>query len=77
MSLGFPPGVNPDGLEDEINKAYSSGVTVIAAAGNDGIGTVSYPAAYENCIAVGATRYDGTRAYYSNYGRKRNLAIPD
>jgi len=76
MSLGFPPGVNPDGLEDEINKAYSSGITIIAAAGNDGTGTVSYPAAYENCIAVGATRYDGTRAYYSNYGSALDIMAP-
>jgi len=76
MSLGFPPGVNPEGLEDEINKAYNSGITVIAAAGNDGIGAVSYPAAYENCIAVGATRYDGTRAYYSNYGDDLDVMAP-
>jgi serine protease len=76
MSLGFPPGVNPDGLEDVINDAYNSGVTVIAAAGNDGTGTVSYPAAYENCIAVGATRYDGTRAYYSNYGIDLDIMAP-
>jgi serine protease len=76
MSLGFPPGVNPDGLEDVINDAYNNGVTVIAAAGNDGTGTVSYPAAYENCISVGATRHDGTRAYYSNYGSALDVMAP-
>lgn len=76
MSLSFAPGVNPDGLEDAINYAYGKGVTIVAAAGNDGLGTVCYPAAYENCIAVGATRYDGTRAYYSNYGSALDIMAP-
>lgn len=76
MSLSFAPGVNPDGLEDAINYAYGKGVTIVAAAGNDGLGTVCYPAAYENCIAVGATRYDGTRAYYSNYGSAFDIMAP-
>jgi len=76
MSLSFAPGVNPEGLEDAINYAYGQGVTIVAAAGNDGLGTVCYPAAYENCIAVGATRYDGTRAYYSNYGSALDIMAP-
>ncbi|MEW5907983.1 MAG: S8 family serine peptidase [Patescibacteria group bacterium] len=64
-------------LEEAVAYAYNKGITVIAAAGNDGQGTVSYPAAYNNyVIAVGATRYDETRAYYSNYGPSLDLVAP-
>lgn len=77
MSLGFPPGYYPgQALDDSLNYAYTNGVTIVAAAGNDNKGVVSYPAAYEKCIAVGATRYDGKRAYYSNYGNALDIVAP-
>ncbi|WP_256623778.1 S8 family serine peptidase [Methanolobus chelungpuianus] len=76
MSLSFAPGVNPEGLENAINYAYGQGVTIVAAAGNDGLGTVCYPAAYDKCIAVGATRYDGDRTSYSNYGEALDIMAP-
>ena len=64
-------------LEEAIAYSYNRGVTLIAAAGNDGIGGVCYPAAYDDyVIAVGATRYDETLAYYSNYGLSLDLVAP-
>ncbi len=43
-------------LEDALGYAYERGVLVVAAAGNDGsLGGIDYPAAYDECIAVGAT----------------------
>lgn len=77
MSLGFPPGYYPgEGLDNALEYAYQQGVTIVAAAGNDNKRVVSYPAAYEKCIAVGATRYDGSRAYYSNYGSALDVVAP-
>jgi len=77
MSLGFPPGYYPgQNLDDALNYSYNNGVTLVAASGNDATGTVSYPAAYEKCIAVGATRYDGNRAPYSNYGDALDIMAP-
>lgn len=79
MSLGFPPSVTEESLiplGNAIHSAYSKNIVIVAAAGNDGISTVGYPAAYEECIAVGATRYDGTRAYYSNYGSALDIMAP-
>jgi serine protease len=75
LSLG---GSSPSQtLQDAVKYAYEHGVTVIAAAGNDGSSQVSYPAAYDNyVIAVGATRYDETLAYYSNYGASLDLVAP-
>jgi serine protease len=77
LSLGAPESSTT--LENACAHAYNAGVTVVCAAGNEGDGQnrTSYPAAYDAyCIAVAATRYDGTRAYYSNYGSYVDVAAP-
>ncbi|WP_321418665.1 S8 family peptidase [uncultured Methanomethylovorans sp.] len=79
MSLGFPPSVTAKNLRplfSALDYAYSKGIVIVAAAGNNAVSTVCYPAAYEKCIAVGATRYDGTRSYYSNYGSALDIMAP-
>jgi serine protease len=77
LSLGGPSDSTT--LRNAIAYAYNQGVTIICAAGNEyeeGNPT-TYPAAYDAyCIAVGATRYDQTRAYYSNTGSYLDLAAP-
>src|SRR3989338_4209235 len=75
LSLGGSVGATY--LEEALAYAYSKGVTIVAASGNDGAGTVGYPAAYDNyVIAVGATRYNETRSSYSNYGSSLDLVAP-
>lgn len=77
INLSLGGSVPSATLEDALAFAYNKGVTIVAAAGNDGLGTISYPAAYDDyVIAVGATRYDGNRAYYSNYGSSLDLMAP-
>jgi serine protease len=77
INLGLGGSEPSTVLEEAIAYAYNRGVTLVAAAGNDGIGGVGYPAAYDDyVIAVGATRYDETLAYYSNYGLSLDLAAP-
>jgi len=64
-------------IEDACAYAYQKGVTLVCAAGNRGLDSLVYPAAYNDyCIAVGATRLDGTRAYYSDYGKGLDLVAP-
>lgn len=77
LSLG---GTGPSiTLENALAYAYNAGVTIVAAAGNEfqnGNPPV-YPAAYDAyVIAVGATRYDETRSYYSNTGAYVDLTAP-
>ena len=76
LSLGGP--YDSITLRDAIAYAYNKGVTIICSAGNGGAGgPINYPAAYdEYCIAVGATRYDQTRAYYSTTGSYLDLTAP-
>ena len=74
MSLGGSKGSTT--LYNAIKYAYNKGVVIVCASGNDGKSTVSYPAAYTECIAVGATRFDGTRVKYSNYGTALDIVAP-
>lgn len=62
-------------LQDAVNYAYGKGVTLVAAAGNDG-GVIDYPAQYSNVIAVGAVDGAYNRAAFSNFGPELDLVAP-
>ena len=53
MSLGGP--IASSVLKNAVKYARDKGVVVVCAAGNDGRGKVSYPAAYPQAFAVAAT----------------------
>lgn len=56
MSLAFSPAYFPSRfMQLAIDYAASNGVVLVAAVGNDGAGVVTYPAAFRDVIAVGAT----------------------
>jgi serine protease len=59
-----------------VNYAYNRGVVLVASSGNETALEVGYPAAYENCIAVGAVRYDEVITAYSNGGLALDLVAP-
>ena len=63
-------------IRDAIDYAYSMGVVLVAAAGNDASDWMSYPAAYDNVIAVAATDNNDHRAYFSNYGSWVDVSAP-
>lgn len=72
ISLGGRYG--SETLRAACEYAYNKGALLVCASGNDSRSSVSYPAAYDSyAIAVGATRYDERRAYYSNYGNSLDL----
>ena len=77
MSLG---GESPSiTLENALAYACGKDITIVCAAGNEYEygNPVQYPAGYdEYCIAVGATRYDLTRASYSSTGSYLDIAAP-
>lgn len=82
MSLGAGAPSGPQ--EAAIAYAESLGVIVIAAMGNDDVGTMQWPAAYDNVISVGATDSDDNRAdpfcyspvSGSNYGAWIDVCAP-
>jgi thermitase len=74
LSLGGPEGSGT--LQNAINYAWNKGCVVVAAAGNDGSGSPSYPAFYDNCIAVAATDSNDAKASFSNHGFWVDVAAP-
>lgn len=55
-------------LQTAVKNAVSRGVTIVAAAGNEGSSTVSFPAAYPEVIGVGAVDIYGSKMTFSNTG---------
>lgn len=74
MSLGGP--FNSQVLSKAVRYAHDRGVVVVCAAGNDGRGRVSYPAANSGALAVAATQFDESTTFYSNWGREIFIAAP-
>jgi subtilisin family serine protease len=63
-------------LRSAVLYATNSGALVIAATGNQGANAVSFPAAYPNVLAVGATSYLDLLTFYSNTGPEVDLVAP-
>jgi serine protease len=63
-------------LRRAIDRAVAAGVTVVAAAGNEGTRGISYPASLSNVIAVGAVDPRKRRAPYSNTGPELDVVAP-
>ncbi len=55
-------------LRQAVEFAISQGVTIVAAAGNEGLTALAYPAAYSGVIAVGAVDAENSSAPFSNVG---------
>lgn len=74
MSLGGP--LPSSAMSKAVAYAHSKGTTVICAAGNEKRSKVSYPAAYKHSVAVAATNWEGSRSFYSNWGKKLDISAP-
>jgi subtilisin family serine protease len=63
-------------LDQACDSAFSHGVLLVAAAGNDGSSTPSYPAALPSVISVSALDQNKNIASFSNFGPTIDLAAP-
>ena len=63
-------------LREAVEYAHSRNVLVIAAAGNDGISSPYYPAAYKEVVSVASTDAADKRSAFSNYGKTIDIAAP-
>jgi len=59
-----------------IDRAVAADVVVVAAAGNEGAGTATFPARLPNVIAVGAVDARKQKAPYSNFGPDLDVVAP-
>jgi subtilisin family serine protease len=63
-------------LYDAIRYAYEKDVVLIAAAGNDNVGTPMYPAGYDEVLSVSAVDQQQQKAVFSNYGEHIDVTAP-
>ncbi|WP_284143990.1 S8 family serine peptidase [Peribacillus frigoritolerans] len=59
-----------------MDKAYDQGVLMISSVGNEGTEKVTYPAAYDNVIGVGASDFYNQMSSLSNYSDQLELVAP-
>jgi hypothetical protein len=69
------PGFSPN-LQEAIDYAWSHGAVLVAAVGNDGVGTPTFPAGDRGVIGVSGTDQADALLGYSNYGKAAFLAAP-
>ncbi len=74
MSLG---GGAPSAVEEAaFDDAAANGILAIAAAGNDGNSTLSYPASYDSVMSVAAVDSNGDKASFSQFNEQVEIAAP-
>ena len=81
MSLSLGANTGDEKLHDAIKKAIKADITVVVAAGNEGDGNLdtdefSYPAAYEEVVAVGGIDNWNNIAEFSNTNHFVDLYAP-
>src|SRR5688572_30184616 len=74
LSLGGPPSQS---LDNAVRGAISAGITVVVAAGNDGVNANQFsPGRVTEAITVGATDAADARPSFSNFGSVLDLFAP-
>lgn len=74
MSLGGPSDSTSE--RNSLASIANSGVLLVAASGNDGNSSLSYPASYDSVMAVGAVDENGQHAEFSQYTSQVEVAAP-
>ena len=74
---------NSDELENAVRNAVANGIPVVCAAGNEGnrdtdgsVREISYPAAYDDAICVGAIDKEYNITYFSNSNEFIDFVAP-
>ncbi len=78
INLSLGSSTDSSTLQNAVDYAYGQGSLLVATAGNDGPCTdcVSFPAAYDECIAVSAVDENNNLASFSSTGPEIELTAP-
>ncbi|WP_202076669.1 S8 family peptidase [Caldalkalibacillus salinus] len=74
MSFGLDDHI--PALHDAVRRAAANDIVMVAASGNKGTPTVSFPAQYPEVIAVGSINRDAEVSSFSQYGNSLDLLAP-
>jgi len=78
LSLGGAPNATVGSAAQQAALQYARAHNVLpfCSTGNDNFAGISFPARFPECVAVGATDWNDTRASYSNYSPDIELSAP-
>jgi thermitase len=76
LNISFGGTGDSDVLRAALDYAWKKGAVVVAAAGNEGVDQLAYPAAYEGVLSVGSVDAKGKQASFSNSGEGLDLVAP-
>lgn len=76
ISMSLVTTIDSRAVREAVRHAAQAGVVLVAAAGNAGIDTATYPAALPEVIAVAATDRDDVLHTWSNRGSWVEVAAP-
>lgn len=69
INISFGVESNNSQLEQIVNTAIENNIIIVAAAGNNYLSKVEYPAKYKNVISIGAVDSELKRASFSSKGK--------
>lgn len=76
LSLGANDYTCTEADRSDLQRIIDAGAIIIAASGNEGRHSVSFPANCSNVIAVGSTDKNRQRSSFSNYGPEIDFVMP-
>ncbi|WP_276301856.1 S8 family peptidase [Halorussus lipolyticus] len=76
INMSFGGGGYTETMKNAVSYAANQDCLMVCAAGNDGSSTVSYPAAYSECMAISAVDSSENLASFSQYGSSVDLCAP-
>jgi subtilisin family serine protease len=76
LNLSLGGGAPSTATQNALQYALNNNVLPVCATGNDGANTVSYPAAFPQCMAVASSNWSDERSSYSNGGPEVEVSAP-
>jgi subtilisin family serine protease len=76
ISMSLVGSADSSTLHSAVQYAHNHGVVLVAAAGNAGNSTLTYPASYPEVIGVAGTQSNDTLYTWSSYGSWVKVAAP-
>jgi PKD repeat protein len=76
INMSWGGGGSSTTAQNIISYAYNEGVVLVAAAGNDNVSSVFYPAGYPEVISVASTTFGDSKSSFSNYGSWIDISAP-
>lgn len=76
ISMSFGGGPYSQLLDTQLSLAYSNGIVLIAAAGNNGWRPSIFPANLPQVLSIAASDSTGSKSWFSNFGGSVDLTAP-